>query len=369
MWVETKRGGLYAGERYKDPITGKVKKMFYKITADTPSQRRAANKELERRINNIIADSAESKDLLLSELVDLYREEQEYSVKQSTYGRNKGACNTLMAILGEDTLVNGLTAPYVRTRLLKSGKENSTLNELLKRFHALVRWGYRRDYIADISFLEKIEPFQDVPHRVKIEDKFLESDELDLLLKSVKHPVYYNLIRFLALSGMRFGEATALDMSDIDIPNKYIYVTKNFDYVHDTITTPKNAPSIRDVYIQPELMSAVKDILAYDREQSIACGYRQNKIFIQSLDGGRVTHAAFNKYLKSASKRSIGRAITPHALRHTHVSLLFEQGMSLDEIARRVGHVDSKVTREIYLHITKKLKLMDNKKLAQIRIL
>ena len=76
-----------------------------------------------------------------------------------------------------------------------------------------------------------------------------------------------------------------------------------------------------------------------------------------------------NKYLKENSLRILGREITPHALRHTHASLLLEQGISIDTISRRLGHENSDVTREIYLHVTKKLQEKDNQQIAKISIL
>lgn len=60
--------------------------------------------------------------------------------------------------------------------------------------------------------------------------------------------------------------------------------------------------------------------------------------------------------------------ITVHALRHTHASLLLEKGVSIDTISRRLGHKNSKITREIYLHVTEKLKEKDNSQIAAINI-
>lgn len=57
--------------------------------------------------------------------------------------------------------------------------------------------------------------------------------------------------------------------------------------------------------------------------------------------------------------RTIGRPLSTHALRHTHTSLLAAAGIPLDVISRRLGHADSKVTREIYLHVTELLKDKD----------
>lgn len=50
---------------------------------------------------------------------------------------------------------------------------------------------------------------------------------------------------------------------------------------------------------------------------------------------------------------------TPHSLRHTHVSLLAENPkVGLAEIQARIGHrSNSKTTKLIYLHITKRRQL------------
>ncbi len=61
-----------------------------------------------------------------------------------------------------------------------------------------------------------------------------------------------------------------------------------------------------------------------------------------------------NIFVKTLS--ALHRTITPHALRHTHASLLMEQGINIDIIFGRLGHENSSITREIYLHVTEKLK-------------
>ena len=78
--------------------------------------------------------------ITFNELINLYREEQLKTVKISTYRRNYFACNTLMGILGTDTLVSKLNAGYIRKQMLATGKEPGTLNEHLTRLKALLRW-------------------------------------------------------------------------------------------------------------------------------------------------------------------------------------------------------------------------------------
>lgn len=77
----------------------------------------------------------------------------------------------------------------------------------------------------------------------------------------------------------------------------------------------------------------------------------------------------YSKYLRETSERIIGRRITPHTLRHTHASLLMEQGIDIESISKRLGHNDSRVTKEIYLHVTKKLENKRNEQLRELKIL
>ena len=97
-------------------------------------------------------------------------------------------------------------------------------------------------------------------------------------------------------------------------------------------------------------------------------GYR-TKLFFSNNEGGHINYFSYNKYLKENTLAIVGRELTTHSLRHTHASLLFEQGFTLDEVSRRLRHGDSKVTKEVYIHITKKLKEKDAEKLENVFLL
>ena len=45
--------------------------------------------------------------------------------------------------------------------------------------------------------------------------------------------------------------------------------------------------------------------------------------------------------------------MTTHIFRHTHISLLAEEGVPLKAIMQRVGHNDPTTTMSIYTHVTK----------------
>jgi len=366
MWIERMKSGRFrCVERYTDPLTGKEKKVSVSIDKNTAAARKTAGAILQARIRDAMKDPVT--ETTLRELADLYLLHQEKAVKASTWRRNKFAVESIVKILGEDTIVDRMTAGYVREKFLETGREPGTLNEKLSRLKALLRWGYQNDR-AGHDITGKLKNFHDVPHKEKIQDKFLSGDELHDLLDAMNVKEWKLLTQFLVLSGLRFGEAAALDKSDVDLECRVIHVTKTYDSVNRIITTPKSLTSIRDVYTQPELETVCRKINAFMAERRLMYG-NDSSIFIHARNGKHIDYYAFNKYLRENTEKVIGRPLTVHALRHTHASLMFEAGVSLDTISRRLGHEDSDITREIYIHVTKKLLEQDNQQIGKVSML
>ena len=47
---------------------------------------------------------------------------------------------------------------------------------------------------------------------------------------------------------------------------------------------------------------------------------------------------------------------------------MYTQGFSDDEVARRLGHMNSHITKRIYIYMTKELQKMDNQKLDKFTV-
>ena len=368
MWIEELKNGKFKYvERYTDYLTGRSKKVSVTLDKNTAQNRKLAQKVLDEKINKALNSSYDTKkELTLKELVEKYRNYQLGKIKQSTYRRNYHACNALLRILGEDTLVNKLNKLYVEDCFDASGDSEGTLSDRLTRFKALIRWGYKSEFVNDISFLDKIKRYESIPTE-KEEDKFLESDELKRLLEGMEIEKWRMVTEYMALSGQRIGEVIALDNCRVDIENSNIHVKYTYDSNNLVLETPKNG-SERHTYMQPELKELCKKIKKEMLIQKLKYGYDLKGYFFCSEDGSRMKYYSYNTYLKENSLRILGREITTHVLRHTHGSLLLEQGVPIDVISRRLGHKDINVTKRIYLHVTEKLKQKDNELIHQIKI-
>ena len=357
MW-KTKDG--YLQERVTMPDTGLNRIVSVKIKGSELKAENEAAKRLTDKINSL-----SDKKVKLSEAIEMYIKESETSKKPSTVRCNEFQLKAFQDIVGECYL-NVMTAGFVRKALIDSGKPNRTLNGYIKAFKTFWMWAYRCDLVKNHEMIEKLTRFQDSPEKERIQDKYLEPGELNRLLAGMNEKRYVLLSRFLCLSGMRVGEAIGLNRCDIW--GSIIRVTKTYDPNNNIITFPKTFDSKREIFIQDELKECVAEIDAYVAEIKEQYGFTSD-LFFPDYDGSYLSYAAYAKYLRTVSEKVIGRRATPHIFRHTHVSFLATAGISLDSIASRLGHADSRITKEIYLHRTAELKEKENQQLNKIHLI
>lgn len=372
MWAEpTKNGKVRFVERYEDPLTGKQKKVSVVMDKNTAATRKLATAALNDKITAKVDNSLpylKKDNLTLSELVKLYREHQQHSVTQSTYRRNYYAIQSITKKLGEGTLVSNLTAGYVKARFSAGKDEAGTINERYVRFKALMRWAYENDYVSDIRWLDKIKPLPNKEKRERLQEKFLEPEDVQALLAGMQVIRWKYLTQLLVLSGMRCGEALALEMRDVNLSDQTITISKTFDSVNQLVTAPKTLCSNRVIDMQKELSDLCREIRKFTQSEKMKRGFR-GKLFLCDINGDHLNYFAYNKYLGEVSERTIGRKVTTHIMRHTHISLLAAAGVPLETITRRVGHENSDITRSVYLHVTNRQRNLDRNRLQAVKLL
>lgn len=354
MWIEQLPTGKYrAVERYKDPLTGRLKKISTVIDRDTRTARKEAQKILDAKIEAVLG-KADYDNMTLRELCDRYLETIKRSSSHATLTvRFTRVCR----IFGDNVRVNALTALYVSDRL--KDQDVVPYNNILNALKTVIRFGYSQDFVKDKAWLDKLKPRKD-DRKARIENKYLEPKELATLIASMDRCQHWQLLtKFLTLSGLRIGEALALTPNDLDT---YIHVTKTMDRTGIVSDAPKTSDSNRDVFIQPELAAIVADVRRWRLEWMMAEDIRSDRLF-------PVNYSAYYVYLSKKRDLIPDKTISPHTLRHTHASLLAAAGMSLDAISRRLGHSNSGITKEVYLHVTEKLKKQEEEQLAKVKIL
>lgn len=368
MWKEeTKSGKVRLCERYKDPLTDKIKKVT--VTAENGSRLalRQAQEELQSKLETM-QNAVESDSVTLKQLAEKYLAHQKKTLKSSSYASTQAHIKNILTMFDPDTYVNRLTARIVAERIGQGSTSDYMQNRNILYFKAMFNWGFDNDLVREKTWLDKIKRVPIRKNREELESKYLEKDELKKLLDALDgYPAWQLATEFLALSGLRVGEMVALKESDIRSDG--IHVNKTYSVGAGTLEdTPKTEAGNRVVYIQPELDAVIKKIRKHTLKIKMLTGSRLDN-FILNMDGQKFSYDGYQHKLKSTAEKVLHKHITPHVLRHTHTSLLAEQGIPLDTISRRLGHTDSALTLQIYTHITEKRKQKDNEALSKVTML
>ncbi|MDE0581511.1 site-specific integrase [Planococcus sp. A6] len=195
----------------------------------------------------------------------------------------------------------------------------------------------------------------------KVEELFLERYELAEFLEKTddySNYVYAVLIYVLAFSGMRPGEAVALQETDVYRQYNQIWVSKTLfrrerqKAIYE-LTPPKTDTSIRKVDMDPTIISMIDSLLEYKKRH----GFKKSPFLFTTPDGFPLSVDQTRQVITRIGKKTtIQKHLFTYILRHTHISILAGAGEGLPEIMKRVGHKNSETTTQIYMHVTKEMR-------------
>ena len=153
-------------------------------------------------------------------------------------------------------------------------------------------------------------------------------------------PISYYAFQMLYWTGIRVGELLALTAGDFDFKNNMLTINKSYQRLHgeDVITTPKTEKSNRTIKMPQFLCDEMQEYL---------------KMFYSPSNSDRIfpiSKSYLHHEMDRGAKAAGVKRIRIHDLRHSHVSLLINQGYQAAAIADRVGHETVEIT-DRYTHI------------------
>ncbi|WP_225423084.1 tyrosine-type recombinase/integrase [Paucilactobacillus nenjiangensis] len=161
-------------------------------------------------------------------------------------------------------------------------------------------------------------------------------------------------------TGMRRGEVCALTWDKVDLDAGTIRIDKNmamFKNKEIVISTPKTPASIRTIMIGQVLIDELKAKRKAQMENRIRYRnlYVDNNNFVCTHeDGSPVTPHSIKHYSEKVQKLT-DINFKFHSLRHTHATMLLENGAEPKEIQVRLGHSKLETTMNTYVHVTQKM--------------
>ncbi|MBQ7786130.1 MAG: tyrosine-type recombinase/integrase [Clostridia bacterium] len=293
-------------------------------------------------------------------LYDEYMQDKKHNVRETTYDKVRRQLELIVLPYLADVRLDALNTKKLQTWKDAVGALDtkvSTKQKQFQEFSALLNFAVRRGYLPK-NPLSMIGNFKEV-YFEKPQDKiqyytaeqYLEfaaaarasAEERGTVIEWGMY-VFFSIAFY---TGARKGEINALKWSDID--GNILHIRRSIAQKlkgEDRETPPKNKSSYRDLQIPSPLMNILNE--QKQRQQNMP----------RWSDDWRICGGTSALRDTTIEKKNVAYAaaanlphIRIHDFRHTHASVLVNEGINIQEIARRLGHSKVEQTWSTYAHL------------------
>lgn len=298
------------------------------------------------------------------ELSELWLKNHKLEVKPQTYSQTVSELKTHLLPVFGNIRVEKITLPMVQVFVNKIANNPNlgsvSLKIILSINKRILKYAVNLQLITVNPADNIIVPKNKKNISQKKELKYFETnqlkqfkDYLNKLPNTFRNYYHKTLYDTLLATGLRIGEAVALEWSDIDLDNGYIDVNKTLVWSRMETNSPKSMAGYRKIPIDRNTVLMLRLYKA-----------RQHQCFIEHGYGGKMAEHVFSNGLHAyPSREGLQKTLTKHlklaglpyltlhAFRHTHASLLLNAGISYKELQQRLGHSTLAMTMDTYSHL------------------
>ena len=333
---------------YKDEKTGKWFAKFYYTNWQGIKKQKwkrgfATKKEALGFERDFLEKQSANPDMTFQNLYEIYMEDMAARLKQSTLLTKKTVLQThILPFFGKKP-INEIKASDVRrwqAKLMSSPNNYSQtyLKKINTELNSIINYA-KRFYDLNTNPCGKAGTIG----KAKAEEMdYWTYDEYIDFREGVKDkPLSYICFEVLYWTGMREGELLALSPTDIDFDNKLISINRTYQRIggKDVFTSPKTRKSKRKIPIPDFLCQELSDYI-----QSRYMLDADERLF-------PITKSYLSHEMIRGCKNTGVKKIRIHDIRHSHASLLINQGCDALMLADRLGHEKVSTTLNTYSHL------------------
>lgn len=340
--------GLWEVKRSFFKITGdKKRKSFYSSISYDDAVEKANEYEAMIRAHILVGDTLVNRECTFKEWAETWLEKyKEGKVKESTYKETY------------ERTVNSYLVPYFGNMRLEAIKpiniedfakkqkniySQSTMKKMRLCLNGIFNTAIdndlcRKNPAKNVSFVSNIE---------SAAKRTYSQNEVDIILKYCdSHPLGI-YIRILLELGLRCSELCGLKKVDFDLNNKIVHIQRAVTEVNNKsfVGKTKNKSSNRKLPVSSTLTCLISKI-----------NISSNKFLLHTSNNREMTPAYFTKmiYNKFYSDLQIVHPeierLSPHELRHTCGTLLYERTKDIYAVSKYLGHSNVQITAKLYVH-------------------
>lgn len=259
----------------------------------------------------------------------------------------------------KDYRLDRLTQPVLaqwKNEIAASELSIVTKRNAYAAFVAMLNYGVKMGYIVK-NPLTVLGNFRDADAIDRVEEKlhYYTPEQFRAFITAAREQAvtvndwgFYVFFCIAFYTGARKGEINALKWTDIE--GNIMHIRRSIAQKlkgDDVETPPKNKSSYRDLQIPAPLMAVLNEHKGRQKENAplFSEEYR--------VCGGErpLRDTSIDKRNQAYAKAAELPHIRIHDFRHTHASLLANEGINIQEIARRLGHSNVQMTWNTYSHL------------------
>ena len=264
----------------------------------------------------------------------------------STVANYRWLADHAVAKLGAVRLKD-LTARHVQRALAELSGSLSTRS--LRLVHQIIERAIRHAQAADLVG-RNVASLVDAPEgKGGRPSRSLSLRQAEAVLNAAESSPLHAYVVLSLLAGLRTEELRSLLWTDVDLDAGTLAVFRSVRLSGDT-KTPKSRRVLK-------LPAKAVDALREHRSQQAAAQLKAGQewqdhglVFASAVGNPLDRHNVLRSFRVITKAAGLGREWTPRELRHTFVSLLSANDVTLEDIARLVGHSGTAVTERVYRH-------------------
>jgi len=323
-----------------------------------------AAKDLERKLNNEMKEKGKNAvvKMTVQQLFDEYVSVKKYEVRETTLDKKQGIFRLYIGPMMANARIDKLTISMLqkwKISIEEKGLSLKTKQLAYGNFRAVLNYAVKMEYIQK-NLLTTVGNFRDALESKKEMEIYTAlnfvafiktarkiASEIEITRKDLSEWDFYVFFNIAFYTGLRKGEIHALKWSDLD--GSLLHVKRSITQQlrgDDRETPPKNKSSVRTLQMPLPLIKILKE--HKERQKQLAHFSDDYRICGGERPLRNSTLKRRNIHYATLSGQKVIRI---HDFRHSHVSLLANEGINIQEIARRLGHSKIEETWNTYAHL------------------
>jgi integrase len=180
-------------------------------------------------------------------------------------------------------------------------------------------------------------------------------DGIQKFLSLARKDRLYIAFLLAVTTGLRRGEVLGLRWKDIDVDSKKASIRKNLVAIDNrpVLQDPKTKGSYRSVTFPAMTIEELKNHQKVQHQEKLLAGeaYQDNDLIVATSIGTPIgPRNLLRSFYRILEKGNLPK-MRFHDLRHTHATLMLQQGEHPKIVSERLGHANTRITMDTYSHV------------------